>query len=201
MPEKPANGYKGISLIRIARLIAAVAALSFAAVTSASANIITIDGVATVTCTTSCQGIVGGSITDMMGPGLTGTPGMLSNMTADRYSFNPDSPEETALALNALAGTSFMTGARTNVPGSGEDMFSFTTSALWIALKLANTQIFLFNNSGGELTIEWDRSGLRAAGLSNFTEFGETVIPVPGAIWLMGAGLAGLGFTRRRKTA
>ncbi len=187
--------------MRFVGLVAAAAALSFAAVTSASANVITVDGTATVTCTPSCQAIVGGTITDMVGPGLTGTPGMLSNMTADRYSFNPDNPEETALALNALAGTSFMTGARTNVDDDDDSLFSFTTSALWIALKLANTQIFLFNNSGGELTIEWDRNGLRAAGLSNFTEFGETVIPVPGAIWLMGAGLAGLGFTRRRKTA
>ena len=188
--------------MRFVALVAAAAALSFAAVTSASANVITIDGTATITCTPSCQAIVGGSITDSPGPGLTGTPGMLSNMTGDRYSFNPDNPVETALALNALAGTSFMTGARTDVDDDDDSIFSFTTSALWIAMKLGNTQIFLFNNSGGPLTIDWDRKELRAAGLSNFTEYGDTgVIPVPGAIWLMGAGLAGLGFTRRRKTA
>lgn len=186
------------------RFLAAVAAaaLSFGAATAANANVITIDGVATVTCTPSCQGVVGGSITDSPGPGLTGTLGSLSNMMAVRYSFNPDSPAETALALNALAGTMFTTGARTNVPSSGGDALSFTTSALWIAMKLGNTQIFLFNNSGGALTIDWAKNGLRAAGLSNYTEFGETeVIPVPGAIWLMGAGLAGLGFARRRKAA
>ncbi len=181
---------------------AAAAALSFGAATAANANMITVGGTAMITCTPSCQAIVGGTITDMPGPGLTGTLGMLSNMTADRYEFNPDSPEETALALNALAGTMFTTGDRTNVDDDDDSMFSFTTAALWIAMKLGNTQIFLFNNSGGELTIDWDRKGLRGAGLSNFTEFGETeVIPVPGALWLMGAGLAGLGFARRRKAA
>lgn len=44
--------------------------------------------------------------------------------------------------------------------------------------------------------------GLRF-GVSNIYAFnGEgTDIPVPGAIWLMGAGLAGLGFARRRQAA
>lgn len=189
--------------MRFLGLIAASAVLSFGAMTSANANVVTIGGVATVTCTPSCQAIVGGSITDTPGPGLTGTLGMLSNTTGDRYSFNPDNPVETALALNALAGTMFATGARTNVDDDDDSIFSFSTQALWIAMKLGNTQIFLFNNSGGELTIDWNRKGLRGAGLSNFTEFGETetVIPVPAAIWLMGAGLAGLGFARRRKAA
>lgn len=188
--------------MRFVGLVAAAAAMSLVAVTSASANMITVGGTAMITCTPSCQAIVGGSITDMPGPGLTGTMGMLSNMTADRYEFNPDSPEETATALNILAGTMFTTGDRDDTLGAGaDDAFSFTTAALWIAMKLGNTQIFLFNNSGGDLTIDWDRKGLRGAGLSNITEFGETVIPVPGAIWLMGAGLAGLGFTRRRKVA
>lgn len=42
-------------------------------------------------------------------------------------------------------------------------------------------------------------TGLRF-GVSNIYAFnGETEVPVPGAIWLMGAGLAGLGFARRRK--
>ncbi len=190
--------------MRFVGLVAAAAAMSLAAVTSASANMITVGGTAMITCTPSCQAIVGGSIVDTkMGPGgVTGTAGMLSTMSADRYEFNPDSPEETATALNILAGTMFTTGDRDDTLGAGaDDAFSFTTAALWIAMKLGNTQIFLFNNSGGDLTIDWDRKGLRGAGLSNITEFGETVIPVPGAIWLMGAGLAGLGFTRRRKVA
>lgn len=181
--------------------IAAVAALSFGAATAANANVITVDGTATVTCTPSCKGIVGGSITDNPGPGLTGTLGSLSMMTADRYEFSPASAEEEALALNALAGTMFTTGIRTNVDKSMDSIFSFTTSALWVALKLGSSTIFIMNDSGGSLMVDWDRKDLSGAGLSHITEFGETVIPVPGALWLMGAGLAGLGFTRRRKAA
>jgi hypothetical protein len=155
-----------------------------------------------VTCTPSCQAIVGGSITDMPGPGLTGTPGSLSTMVADRYEFSPASPEEEALALNALAGTMFTTGIRTDLDDSMDSMFSFSTSALWVALKLGSSTIFILNDTGGSLSVDWLRNGLRGAGLSHITEFGETdVIPVPGAIWLMGAGLAGLGFARRRKAA
>ena len=185
------------------RFLAAVAAaaLSFGAATAANANVITIGGVATVTCTPSCKALVGGTITDNPGPGLTGTPGMLSMSVADRYEFKPASPEEEALALSFLAGTSFTTGIRTDTPGSPSP-YSFTTKALWIALKLGNPTIFIYNDTGGPLTIEWKQNGLRAAGLSHTTEFGETeVIPVPGALWLMGAGLAGLGFARRRKAA
>jgi hypothetical protein len=90
--------------MRLIGLIVATA-LALGAAAPASANIVMIDGVASVTCTTSCQGIVGGSITDTPGPGLTGTPGTLSNTMANRYAFNPDSPEETALALNAVSYT------------------------------------------------------------------------------------------------
>jgi hypothetical protein len=187
--------------MRFLTAIAAAAAVSFAAATTASANTITIGGTAMVTCTPGCQAIVGGSIMDNPGPGLTGTAGSLSSMTADRYDFSPASPEEEALALSVLAGTSFTTGIRTNVDGSMDSVFSFTSSALWVALKLGASTIFILNDSGGPLMVEWARNGLRGAGLSHITEFGETVIPVPGAIWLMGAGLAGLGFTRRRKAA
>lgn len=187
--------------MKFLKFMAAATALSATAFSAASANTITIGGTAMVTCTPSCEAIVGGTITDSPGPGLTGTPGTLSNSIADRYEFNPDSPEETALALNALASTDFDTGIRTNIDDSDSDAFSFTTSALWVSMKLGNTVIFLLNTSGGDLMVEWARKGLRGAGLSNTTEFGESVIPVPGAIWLMGAGLAGLGFTRRRKAA
>ena len=74
-----------------------------------------------------------------------------------------------------------------------------------VALKLGEGTFFLKNTAGPvTLTITYlkatgpDGAG---GGLSNITEFGGNEIPVPGAIWLMGAGLAGLGFARRKKTA
>jgi hypothetical protein len=89
----------------------------------------------------------------------------------------------------------------TQTDTDGVDMFSFSTTAAWIALKLGAGTAFIFNTAG-LLEISYNASGLRGGGLSHITEFGDSsVIPVPGAIWLMGAGLAGLGFTRRRKAA
>lgn len=187
--------------MRLGKVLGAAVALSFASALSAHANVVTIGGTATVTCTPSCAAVVGGSIVDVPGPGLSGTAGSISAMTADRYEFSPANVDEEALALSVLTGASFATGIRTNVASSFDSAFSLTTSALWIALKLGSSTIFVLNDSNGPLTIDWARNGLRGAGLSHITEFGETAIPVPGAIWLMAAGLAGLGFTRRRKTA
>lgn len=185
--------------MRIVKLIAAAAIASAAAFASASANTITIGGAATVSCTPDCQAIVGGTLVDVPGPGLSGTAGSLSSMTGDIYDFSPSNPTEEALALNVLAGTSFAPGSQTDTGGVGS--FSFSTAAAWVALKLGAGTVFIFN-SGGILDIDYLANSLRGGGLSHYTEFGESdVVPVPGAIWLMGAGLAGLGFARRRKAA
>ncbi len=183
--------------MRFVALIGAAAALSMAAFTSANANVITVGGSATITCTPSCQAIVGGTIVDVPGPGLGGTAGMLSSMTGDLYDFSPSNPTEEALALNVLAGTSFAPGTQTDT--GGVSALSFSSTAAWIALKLGVGHVFIFN-AGGMLDIDFLANNLRGGGLSHITEFGESdVVPVPGAIWLMGAGLAGLGFARRRQ--
>lgn len=185
--------------MRFVRVLAAAAAMSVAGIATASANVITIGGAATVTCTPSCQAIVGGTIVDNPGPGLTGTAGSLSSTIGDRYDFSPSNPTEEALALNVLAGTSFAPGTQTDTGGVGS--FSFTTTAAWIALKLGSGTVFIFN-AVGALDITYAANRLAGGGLSHYTEFGESdVVPVPGAIWLMGAGLAGIGFARRRQTA
>ncbi len=180
--------------------ITAAAALSIVALSSsATANVITIGGSATITCTPSCSTIVGGSIVDVVGPGLSGTPGSLSASLGDLYSFSPSNPTEESLALNVLAGTSFGAGTQTDTGGLGS--VSFSTTAQWIALKLGVGTFFVFN-PGPSLQISYLKNNLRGGGLSHYTEFGETPpIPVPGALWLMGSALAGLGFAKRRKKA
>lgn len=182
-----------------------VAAAVFAAfVAPAFANSLTIGGgVASVSCSPSCAGIVGGSITFSPSLGVTGgTAGSLSNTAADLYGFSPSNAAEEAKALNVLAGTNFSTGTQTDT-GSASS-FSFSTVASWIALKIGNQHFFLQNTAGPvTLFINYLKaSGPAGAGggLSHYTEFGN-VVPVPGAIWLMGAGLAGLGFAQRRKKA
>jgi hypothetical protein len=110
--------------------------------------------------------------------------------------------------LNTLAGTSF---AGTGGPFDGNQITvnggsdaspdsTFMSLALWIVMKIGNDVIFIRNNTPGQLTIAYDSTPGQGSGLSNYSEFGNA-IPVPGALWLMGAGLAGLGFARSRKKA
>ena len=181
--------------------VAAAALLAMA--TPAFANTLTVGGgIASVTCTPSCAGIVGGSITSSSQGTATGTAGSLDNASATLYSFSPSNPATEAAALNVLAGTNFTTGVQTDA--GGVNSLTFSTVAAWIGLKLGAGTFFLQNTSGPvTLLITFLKaSGPAGAGggFSHYTEFGNA-IPIPGAIWLMGAGLAGLGFANRKKKA
>ena len=160
-------------------------------------------GVASVSCTPSCAGIIGGSVTSSPSLGVAGgTLGSLSSTNASLYGFSPSNPVNEAKALNALAGTSFTSGIQTDMGGASSATFS--TLASWIALKIGNSHFFLQNTAGPvTLFITYLQSSGKAGaggGLSHITEFGGE-IPVPGAIWLMGSALAGLGFANRKKKA
>lgn len=185
------------------KTIGVAAAALFALSAPAFANTISIGGgVATVTCTPTCAGITGGSISSSSQGTATGTAGFLSTSIADLYTFNPSDPATEAAALNVLAGTNFTTGVQTDA--GGVSSLTFSTVASWISLKLGNTTIFL-SNIGAPVTLVIDflkASGQTGAGagFSHYTEFGNAV-PIPGALWLMGAGIAGLGFAKRKKKA
>ncbi|MEZ5920138.1 MAG: hypothetical protein R3C60_02180 [Parvularculaceae bacterium] len=182
-----------MKLVKLAGILASGLVAFTASATSASANVITIGGTAaTITCMPDCQAIVGGSITDQNGPGLTGTPGSLSSMAANLYSFSPSNDVEEALALNALGGTNFSSGAQTNT-GSANN-FSFSSAATWVALKIGNLHFVVFNPTSGSISYSYAKNGAKAGGLSHYTEFGQ-VVPVPASIWLMVSALAGLGFS------
>lgn len=190
----------------IKTLGAAIAAAACLA-SSAFASVLTIGGgIATVTCSPSCDGITGGSVLSSPSQGVYGgSAGVLSGTLADLYNFSPSNPSDEAAALNILTGgaTSFTTGIQTDTGGVGQ--LSFSTTAQWIALKLGAGTFFLKNTGGPvSLLISYvQAAGQTGAGggFSHYTEFGN-VVPVPAAIWLMGAGIAGLGFAgRRRKTA
>lgn len=161
---------------------------------AASANVLTVTGgLGTVTCTTSCEGFTGAG-----SPGEPTGLGTLSDTAADPYEGQPASESDEVSRLNILAGTSFTSADATRTDGSGgDDMIS--TLAEYIVLKIGNQALFIKNTSGGLLEIAWDAFAGAGAGLSHYTEFGE--IPIPGAVWLMGAGLAGIGFASRKKKA
>ena len=191
-----------MSLVKMARI--AAAAFAAMAAQPAFASTLTIGGgVASVSCSPSCAGIIGGGVTSAPSLGVTGgTAGSLSGTSASLYDFTPSDAVNEAKALNILAGTNFTSGVQTDMGGASSATFS--TAASWIALKIGNSHFFL-NNTAGPVTlfIAYLKASGRAgagAGLSHITEFGNEV-PIPGALWLMGAGLAGLGAAGRRKKA
>ena len=105
--------------------------------------------------------------------------------------------------VNAAAGESFAasdidkivtSGRSYTYDPAGNSVFSF------LALHIgAGTLLFEFQNAISDLTIT--TSG-RAAGISNvfgFPDGGQSEVPVPGAIWLLGTALLGfIGLSRRK---
>jgi hypothetical protein len=184
-------------------------AMAFAAsIGFASANTITINGgLGTLTCNGAdagaCEAIFGGSLV-VTNPGnqvTGGSLGSLSATMADAYDSGNASEANEATAFNTLAGTSFLEADATKTDGDPSP--SFTTLSEYFLLKIGNMTVFLKNTSGGALDVDYSEAKGMGAGLSHYTEFGEVPeIPIPGAIWLMGIGLAGLGAARRKsKTA
>ncbi len=173
----------------------------------ASANTITITGgLGTITCNGAdagaCEGIFAGSLI-VTNPGnqvTSGSLGGLSATMADAYDSGNASEANEATAFNTLAGTSFLQADATKTDGDPSP--SFTTLSEYFLLKIGNMTVFLKNTSGGSLDVIYSAADGQGAGLSHYTEFGEVPeIPIPGAIWLMGIGLAGLGAAHRKAKA
>lgn len=180
-------------------LITAIAAGLFLT-GAAQANTITVAGGGSLTCNGAaigaCQAFTGagGSANGGEPTGL----GVLSSANADTYTGTPSSEANEAARLNTLAGTTFAgtDGVRTNGGGGG---LTFSTLRDYLVLRLGNDAVFVQNTSGGALNIVYTSS--QARGLSHFTEFGAgNVVPLPGAAWLMIAGVAGLVGAQRRNT-
>lgn len=181
--------------------LSTVAAIALAAVIAqpAAANVITINGGAgSLTCTPNCEAFIGAG-----SPGEPTGPGTLSSTNADEYDGTPSNEAAEAGRLNTLAGTSFIgtdglqIGGNDSSDNNPDD--TFMTFALYVVMKIGNDSIFLKNTSGGQLTVAYDSFPGQGSGLSHYTEFGAAApVPLPAALWLMGAGIAGLGFARRR---
>lgn len=153
---------------------------------------------ATVTCSVSCQGFTGAGGADATtappsGVNPTGV-GTLSDTLAQLYNGQPADETDEGLRLSTLVGSDVGPGTKYDPPSN-----PFDSSAEYIVLKIGPYAVFIKNTSGGSQTYTY--SDARMLGLSHYTEFGDAVIPLPAAAWLMLAGLGGLGFASRRKKA
>lgn len=197
--------------MRFIKHCAAIAAMiaGLCAVPAAAATVIVIGSSnASITCSISCQGFTGagGLDADPGAPDVVDPTGIgtLSGMKAQLYNGTPnDAPSQRArldilddgLGNLSVSCTGFCVDPSGQLDGNGE----FVSSALFLVLKLGNNNVFIKNTSGGAQTYTYvSDSGL---GFSGYREFAGTEVPIPAAVWLMLAGVAGLSFAGRRKSA
>ena len=170
---------------------------------SAQANVIRIDqdsNRAEVECTAeafnpACSGVIN-------------TPGVLSDSFADIYGA-PASEANLTGFLNTLMSLTLSADDATRIDTGGADTATFSTDALWFAIKTGAGTSFFRNNAGLlDLTVDYAKaSGPAGAGMgiSNVTFWGATRpperVPEPGVLALLAVGLLGLALLRRKPTA
>ena len=139
-------------------------------------------------------------------------PYSLSSTNAQIYDLgNASEGEETDFLNDLIADISGATAVSETdterLDAGGVDSFSFSTDALWFAIKTGLGTSF-FRNEGGPIVLDVvytkndGQSGGQGAGISHVTVWnGDDTFEVaePGTLLLLGAGLAGLGLARRRK--
>jgi len=186
-----------MNLMKVAVVLAIATSLS---VSAALANTITIGSTAaTITCSATCSAFIGAGGTDAP-PSVDGTPsgpGTLSAMLAQLYDGTPANQTNERARLATLLGLAnpVSLGNRTELGATA----SFASGALYIVLKVGQNDVFIVNTSGGVQSFTYNQNGAQALGLSGVNTYGIAPVPVPAAVWLMGAGLAGLGFAGRRR--
>jgi len=167
------------------------------------ANTISV-GSSTLTCTAGATAdpiCVGFTAADTFPPTSIATSAVAASLFGDINGPNvagQASNEATEAAfLNMLAGTSF---GGSNLAKTENPLLPFNVSTLYFILKLGSSHAFFRNETGGAITFNLTTGPKE--GLSHVTLAGSlsAPVPIPGAVWLFGSGLLGLGaFVRRNR--
>lgn len=116
----------------------------------------------------------------------------LENVMGTALMVQPDNERSEADSYASISGVDPSTAFTGQVKDeSGANTFSFF--GLVAAVKFGAGTVFLENMSGGAITLTWMGLPGVGSGLSHVTNF----LPIPGAIWLLLSGLAGLGVMSR----
>lgn len=156
-----------------------------------------------------CNGMTAGSLTLSGNEVIGGSAGTLSGSAADLYEIGNSSDANEAQAfdilLDGVDDDDFVGTDGTQTDTGSTNFFSFSSNASFIAFAIGGGQLdgkhfFLSLLSPGTINIEFDKYGQTGGGLSHYTEFGASPVPVPSAVWLFGTALIGfVGISRRTR--
>ena len=101
-------------------------------------------------------------------------------------------------SLNSLAEVDILTGAGIEIGSFGVgDVFGLATAGDGLLYGAAGTNIYLINTGTGAASMVSSYGG-QGVGSAFGATYYVNAIPIPGAVWLFGSALAGLGWLRRR---